>query len=206
MRISQVTAKEEEISPCLLKYLLLRFHVMTANRDTTLTREASCQPYHICADDGFGGMEKFSFLCPNGTLFSPVSLVCDWWFNVECEGSNRVSKAKVIEKPQPKKNTEKNKSQGGRKIGRKISLRNKNDNINFNPAVSKGVVFSEPKHFSKYFEHKFGGDLGRLAKSLDLDSKLDFFSPDYSGLAGSGFDSQNEEATGLFSVFKKLKF
>ena len=46
---------------------------------------------------------------------------------------------------------------------------------------------------SKYFKHKFGGDLGRLAKSVDLDSKLDFYSPDNSGAAGYAFDSQNED-------------
>merc|ERR1719187_2629139 len=31
--------------------------------------EADCQSFHICVDDGNNGMIKYSFLCPNGTLF-----------------------------------------------------------------------------------------------------------------------------------------
>jgi len=33
--------------------------------------QSRCQPFHICANDG-DGLKKFSFLCPNGTLFSQV--------------------------------------------------------------------------------------------------------------------------------------
>ena len=32
--------------------------------------EAECQVFHICSDDGQGGMTKYSFLCPNGTIFN----------------------------------------------------------------------------------------------------------------------------------------
>jgi hypothetical protein len=46
--------------------------------------EAQCQVFHICANDGQGGRTKFSFLCPNGTLFQQQYFVCDWWFNVDC--------------------------------------------------------------------------------------------------------------------------
>ena len=28
--------------------------------------EAECQVFHICAADAFGGLSKYSFLCPNG--------------------------------------------------------------------------------------------------------------------------------------------
>ena len=35
---------------------------------------AQCQVYHMCADQA-GQMNKFSFLCPNGTLFSQVGTV-----------------------------------------------------------------------------------------------------------------------------------
>ena len=31
--------------------------------------EAECQAFHICAADGTGGLTKYSFLCPNGTIF-----------------------------------------------------------------------------------------------------------------------------------------
>ena len=46
--------------------------------------EGECQPFHICSSDGNGGLTKFSFLCPNGTLFNQQYFVCDWWFNVDC--------------------------------------------------------------------------------------------------------------------------
>jgi len=46
--------------------------------------EAECQVFHICANDGNEGRTKYSFLCPNGTLFQQQYFVCDWWFNVDC--------------------------------------------------------------------------------------------------------------------------
>jgi len=46
--------------------------------------EAECQVFHICANDGNQGLAKYSFLCPNGTLFNQQYFVCDWWFNVDC--------------------------------------------------------------------------------------------------------------------------
>ena len=46
--------------------------------------EAECQAFHICSNDGNSGLSKFSFLCPNGTLFQQQYFVCDWWFNVDC--------------------------------------------------------------------------------------------------------------------------
>ena len=30
--------------------------------------EADCQSFHICANDGIGGLLKYTFLCPNGGL------------------------------------------------------------------------------------------------------------------------------------------
>ena len=49
--------------------------------------EAECQVFHICGNDGNGGLTKYSFLCPNGTLFNQQYFVCDWWFNVDCSKS-----------------------------------------------------------------------------------------------------------------------
>ena len=46
--------------------------------------EAECQVFHICGNDGNGGLTKYSFLCPNGTIFQQQYFVCDWWFNVDC--------------------------------------------------------------------------------------------------------------------------
>merc|ERR1712244_128989 len=46
--------------------------------------EAECQAFHICTADGAGGLAKYSFLCPNGTLFNQNYFICDWWFNFDC--------------------------------------------------------------------------------------------------------------------------
>merc|ERR1712106_525159 len=46
--------------------------------------EAECQVFHICTADGAGSLAKYSFLCPNGTLFNQNYFVCDWWFNFDC--------------------------------------------------------------------------------------------------------------------------
>merc|ERR1711892_422594 len=46
--------------------------------------EAKCQSFHICANFGSDDLTKYSFLCPNGTLFHQKYFICDWWFNVDC--------------------------------------------------------------------------------------------------------------------------
>ncbi|KAK7024359.1 hypothetical protein SK128_016370 [Halocaridina rubra] len=46
--------------------------------------EAGCQVFHICQDRALR-RQKDSFLCPNGTIFNQQYLVCDWWFNFDCE-------------------------------------------------------------------------------------------------------------------------
>merc|ERR1712003_2848 len=46
--------------------------------------EAFCQMYHMCVAEASGSFKKFSFLCPNGTIFNQEKLVCDGWFNVDC--------------------------------------------------------------------------------------------------------------------------
>ncbi|KAK8742971.1 hypothetical protein OTU49_001458 [Cherax quadricarinatus] len=45
--------------------------------------EAQCQVWHWCVPGG----RRYSFLCPNQTLFNQLYRVCDWWFNVDCSGS-----------------------------------------------------------------------------------------------------------------------
>lgn len=40
------------------------------------------QVYHVCALN-----KKFSFLCPNGTIFDQRVFVCNWWYNVDCAAS-----------------------------------------------------------------------------------------------------------------------
>merc|ERR1711994_60349 len=53
--------------------------------------EAECQAFHICTADGQGGLAKYSFLCPNGTILNQNYLVCDWWFNFDCTEAEAIA-------------------------------------------------------------------------------------------------------------------
>lgn len=46
--------------------------------------EADCQAFHVCTSDGLGSLAKYTFLCPNGTVFNQEYFICDWWFNFDC--------------------------------------------------------------------------------------------------------------------------
>ena len=46
--------------------------------------ELQCQAFQICVHDRDGGLVKYSFLCPNGSLFDQQYFICDFWFNVDC--------------------------------------------------------------------------------------------------------------------------
>lgn len=50
--------------------------------------ETRCQTWHYCDIDG----RQTTFLCPNGTQFSQLVFVCDWWFNVRCDLSEKLSR------------------------------------------------------------------------------------------------------------------
>merc|ERR1719356_706447 len=41
--------------------------------------ESRCQAWHQCLGD-----TKWSFLCPNGTIFSQQVFSCVWWFDFDC--------------------------------------------------------------------------------------------------------------------------
>jgi len=55
---------------------------------------AECQVFHICSDDGTGALNKFSFLCPNGTIFNQAYFICDWWFNVDCSEAEALAESR----------------------------------------------------------------------------------------------------------------
>ncbi|OQV21177.1 hypothetical protein BV898_04937 [Hypsibius exemplaris] len=44
-----------------------------------------CQVYHRC---DIGGKQA-TFLCPTKTLFNQITLVCDWFYNVNCQNSRQ---------------------------------------------------------------------------------------------------------------------
>jgi len=56
--------------------------------------EAECQVFHICTADGAGGLAKYSFLCPNGTVFNQNYFICDWWFNFDCAEADAIAAEK----------------------------------------------------------------------------------------------------------------
>merc|ERR1712110_910958 len=59
--------------------------------------EAFCQMYHMCVEEASGGFRKYSFVCPNGTVFSQERLVCDAWFNVDCSGQTIDEEATMLD-------------------------------------------------------------------------------------------------------------
>merc|ERR1712168_274414 len=62
--------------------------------------DTECQVFHICANNGEGGLKSYSVLCPNGTIFNQESFVCDWWFNFDCsqaEGLYGINDANAAE-------------------------------------------------------------------------------------------------------------
>jgi len=59
--------------------------------------EAFCQMYHMCVAEPSGSYKKFSFLCPNGTVFNQEKLVCDAWFNVDCSEDTISSDASALD-------------------------------------------------------------------------------------------------------------
>lgn len=50
-----------------------------------LPHELSLQLWHYCNHDGL----VESFLCPNGTIYSQERRVCEWYYDVDCERSNK---------------------------------------------------------------------------------------------------------------------
>ncbi|XP_055330297.1 uncharacterized protein LOC129582722 [Paramacrobiotus metropolitanus] len=44
-----------------------------------------CQAFYRCEING----NQTGFLCPNSTLFNQLTLTCDYYFNVDCNGSSR---------------------------------------------------------------------------------------------------------------------
>jgi len=45
--------------------------------------EAGCQVFHMCMGEAEQS-DKFSFICPQGTLFNQANLVCTEWYKVTC--------------------------------------------------------------------------------------------------------------------------
>ena len=42
------------------------------------------QAFHVCVRVSEVDLTKYSFLCPNGSLFDQQYFICDFWFNVDC--------------------------------------------------------------------------------------------------------------------------
>ena len=47
--------------------------------------ETECQVFHVCGGSrSIFASVKYSFVCPNGTVFHQEYFICDWWYNVDC--------------------------------------------------------------------------------------------------------------------------
>jgi len=44
------------------------------------TEGGQCQVFNRCDVNG----NLTSYLCPNMTMFNQITLVCDWWYNIDC--------------------------------------------------------------------------------------------------------------------------
>ncbi|GAV01395.1 hypothetical protein RvY_12117 [Ramazzottius varieornatus] len=42
--------------------------------------ETRCQVFRRCEANNY----MFSYICPNGTVFNQITLICDWFYNVNC--------------------------------------------------------------------------------------------------------------------------
>lgn len=59
--------------------------------------EAKCQVFHICSSSPVADTVKYSFLCPNGTIFNQAYFICDWWFNVDCSAADGLAASRNAE-------------------------------------------------------------------------------------------------------------
>ena len=67
----------------MAKYTILTIMTQPIRR-LYADEEAFCQMYHMCVSSTNGEFKKFSFLCPNGTIFDQDKLACNRWFDVDC--------------------------------------------------------------------------------------------------------------------------
>jgi len=54
--------------------------------------EAGCTIYHMCDESG----RQYTNRCPNATLFQQRMLICDHWYMVKCESSEKDYKANLL--------------------------------------------------------------------------------------------------------------
>ncbi|OQV17708.1 hypothetical protein BV898_08165 [Hypsibius exemplaris] len=45
-----------------------------------ISKPSDCQIYDRCSQNG----ELTSYICPNLTRFNQITLICDYWYNVDC--------------------------------------------------------------------------------------------------------------------------
>lgn len=54
--------------------------------------DTGCELYHMCDESG----RKFTYACPNTTLFQQRMLVCDHWFMVNCSKAENDYSANLL--------------------------------------------------------------------------------------------------------------
>lgn len=53
--------------------------------------ENGCRTYHYCT-----GSNRYTYECPNNTLFQQRIFICNHWYLVDCEGSERFYDANLL--------------------------------------------------------------------------------------------------------------
>ena len=145
--------------------------------------EAECQAFHICAGDGNGGLTKYSFLCPNGTLFSQPYFVCDWWFNVDCSIAeefyslnDEYAAEREANSPAGAGGAQYNGGQGGGARGGSAGGRRGGSSGSLGSASAPRGSYASPSGVdSGYGAPGFGGALGgyaRNAREVELEADL----------------------------------
>ncbi|GAB6026593.1 hypothetical protein CHUAL_013005 [Chamberlinius hualienensis] len=74
----------QEPLPFLAEIPQTSFTCANLNYGYYADKEANCQAFHVCLNG-----QKWSFLCPNQTVFNQHYLVCDYPTNVDCQGSDQ---------------------------------------------------------------------------------------------------------------------
>ena len=69
----------------------------TSNVGSILANPAECSSFYTCTHEGKGILQS----CPAGLVFNPVTKVCDWPANVDCDAGNGNNEPKKRKKPEP---------------------------------------------------------------------------------------------------------
>ena len=81
--VETLLASREAIYPTYSEIPQTKFNCASKNQAGFYTDiDAQCQVFHRCDLNG----NQTSYLCVNSTIFNQITLICDAWYNVDCQG------------------------------------------------------------------------------------------------------------------------